>query len=654
MAEDEQDALVSLRRDLGKSGPSTSTQGCAEGSELSEANVNLQFMINGDADQNSGAYIARSSSALSTALSQRPTCETTAIFAKSGPTTMGIYVGAAIQKSSAVGLLDQFTSELAQNPRGRQVSAQLCGDGRQSSLVAGIFVDNGGNVSAVHEAIRKWSDASCITQFDQEEVMDGVKLGFVPIQSIPLAGARSRATKNEAHRTEARSLAVRAECKPVEVVPGDTCSTISKSCGITQEKLESYNPTEKLCDPGTIKAGEYLCCSEGTLPDFSPQPDSDGNCFAHTVASQETCYTLSQQFKTTVESIEESNKDTWGWVGCEGLQIDQTICLGRGRPPMPTIIDNAQCGPQKPGTQRPPDGKNLEELNPCPLNACCDSWAFCGTTAEFCTPAPADTGAPGATQPGKNGCFSNCGTDIVNNKEGPEEFVDLVYFEAWNLDRPCATLDVTDIPDRYTHIHFAFIDITTDFAVDPTKVKDQFDRFLDIKFAKRIISFGGWAFSTEHPTYQILRQAVSTEANRETLAKNVVDFVVSNGLDGVDFDWEYPGASDIPDIEPDDPRNGGPYLEFLTLVREKLPQDKSLAIAAPASFWYLRAFPINEIAKVVDYIVYMTYDLHGQWDYASWYSTYVGTIMVLLPLPTISITDRYDLLGLVAPKNRKG
>ena len=46
-----------------------------------------------------------------------------------------------------------------------------------------------------------------------------------------------------------------------------------------------------------------------------------------------------------------------------------------------------------------------------------------------------------------------------------------------------------------------------------------------------------------------------------------------------------------------------------------MPSDKTVSIAAPASFWYLKGFPIRDISKVVDYIVYMTYDLHGQWDY---------------------------------------
>jgi spore germination protein YaaH len=63
--------------------------------------------------------------------------------------------------------------------------------------------------------------------------------------------------------------------------------------------------------------------------------------------------------------------------------------------------------------------------------------------------------------------------------------------------------------------------------------------------------------------------------------------------------------------------DGEGYLRFLTALRTALDGKKSLSIAAPASYWYLQGFPIDKIAQVVDYIVYMTYDLHGQWDYGN-------------------------------------
>jgi len=48
-------------------------------------------------------------------------------------------------------------------------------------------------------------------------------------------------------------------------------------------------------------------------------------------------------------------------------------------------------------------------------------------------------------------------------------------------------------------------------------------------------------------------------------------------------------------------------------MRQKMPSGKTLSIAAPASYWYLKSFPINNMAKLLDYIVYMTYDLHGRY-----------------------------------------
>ncbi|KAL3952701.1 hypothetical protein ACCO45_012644 [Purpureocillium lilacinum] len=131
---------------------------------------------------------------------------------------------------------------------------------------------------------------------------------------------------------------------------------------------------------------------------------------------------------------------------------------------------------------------------------------------------------------------------------------------------------------------------------------------------KRIISFGGWDFSTLPGTFHILREAVKP-ANRDIFQKNLVAFVNEHNLDGVDLDWEYPGAPDIPDIPAGNPEDGLNYYKFLSIVKSSLGKSRSVSFAAPASYWYLKSFPIALMARSLDYIVYMTYDLHGQWDY---------------------------------------
>lgn len=181
-------------------------------------------------------------------------------------------------------------------------------------------------------------------------------------------------------------------------------------------------------------------------------------------------------------------------------------------------------------------------------------------------------------------------------------------------------MDVDEVTDPNTIIHFAFGWINEDFTVSVQDAEEQFKKFvkLDTKL-KKVISYGGWAFSNEHPTSHIIRRAVQPE-NRLAFATNVADFVKKHNLDGVDFDWEYPGADDIEGSDPGSSKDGDNYLEFLKLVKQHLPAGATASFAAPASYWYLRHFPIGEIAKVVDYIVYMTYDLHGQWDVGNKYA----------------------------------
>lgn len=135
-------------------------------------------------------------------------------------------------------------------------------------------------------------------------------------------------------------------------------------------------------------------------------------------------------------------------------------------------------------------------------------------------------------------------------------------------------------------------------------------------------------------------------ANRATLANNIANFVREHGLDGADIDWEYPAAPDLPDIPPADPIDGPNYLAFLRLLRAGLPTGKSLAIAAPASYWYLKGFPIREMGSVLDYIVYMTYDLHGQWDAGSRWSQ-DGCPSGMCLRSHVNMTETYNALVMV-------
>jgi chitinase len=112
------------------------------------------------------------------------------------------------------------------------------------------------------------------------------------------------------------------------------------------------------------------------------------------------------------------------------------------------------------------------------------------------------------------------------------------------LQRTCANMDISKVTDGgyYTHVHFAFANITTDWQVDVSGLKDQFDGLVKLTGIQRILSFGGWGFSTDPYTFNIFRTGV-LDGNRQKLAANIAKFIGDNGLDGVDFDWEYPGVS---------------------------------------------------------------------------------------------------------------
>ncbi|KAM5353884.1 hypothetical protein ACJ41O_000534 [Fusarium nematophilum] len=549
-------------------------------------------------------------------ITKKTSCGKTVLFSKAGSTIVGIYISADMGSVAGTAILERFEKAASQ---GTQIM-QACDINPMNPYTFGIFaVDKVGDFDLVRKNVQTWADGYCAAMPLTRPKDARIK---VNIPGGDLFMGSSNGTSSVSSAGLSTDLEARAECKTTKVIEDDTCTALSVRCNIRGADFVKYNPRTNLCS--TLKPGQFVCCSSGTLPDNTPVADKDGTCATHKIDIGDTCASVAAASSITVKDIEAYNKASWGWAGCNRLQLGQIICLSKGNTPMPSPVECVACGPQKPGTKKPSgsfDGWDLAKLNQCPLNSCCSGWGFCGTTDEFCTESPADTKAPGAFKINTNGCISNCGTDIVNNKSPPKEFNRIGYFQAYNPSRPCMHMDASEIEDNFkelTHVHFAFSGITADYDVNiPEDVKKQFDVFdkMDAPF-KKILSFGGWAESTDAATFQRYRDVVKPEY-RSVFAANIVKFLEKRkSFDGVDIDWEYPGATDQ-GIPAGDRTDGLYYHRFLSVLRNLLPSSKSLSIALPGSFWYLKPFPVDQMAKVLVYFVFMTYDLHGQWDYGN-------------------------------------
>ncbi|KAL4734583.1 glycoside hydrolase superfamily [Aspergillus similis] len=208
------------------------------------------------------------------------------------------------------------------------------------------------------------------------------------------------------------------------------------------------------------------------------------------------------------------------------------------------------------------------------------------------------SGNRGTAAKGENDCFSNSDTEVIVSYAAAETYLS-VYSEASDQNRSCLSLSVDQINTiAYTHIHFAFVTIKRNISLSVDGMEDQLSLLFDMTGIKRILSIGGWEFPTDTGTYMIFLDAI-TLTTRATPVSRIVDFLNDNDLDGVDFDWEYANEPGIPGI----PAGS-------TVRQDSIGDNPGLVLD-------LERFTIETIGFIVDYIVYMMYDLHGQWDYGN-------------------------------------
>jgi chitinase len=87
---------------------------------------------------------------------------------------------------------------------------------------------------------------------------------------------------------------------------------------------------------------------------------------------------------------------------------------------------------------------------------------------------------------------------------------------------------------------------------------------------------------------------------------NLMAFLRMYAFDGVDFDWEYPGAEDRGGA-PEDGVNFTQFLKELDEENKKQPVKYVVSYTAPTSFWYLRHFDLKSV-DYTDFVNVMSYE----------------------------------------------
>ncbi|KAI9458900.1 glycoside hydrolase [Lactarius psammicola] len=163
---------------------------------------------------------------------------------------------------------------------------------------------------------------------------------------------------------------------------------------------------------------------------------------------------------------------------------------------------------------------------------------------------------------------------------------------------------------KYSNIIYAFGVIG--LAESDKELLPQFVQAAHKNHVKAILSIGGWDGS------RYFSSAVATDANRTAFAQAVMKLVSTYGLDGVEFDWEFPNKPGI-GCNLDSVNDSANFLSFLQTLRN---QDgaKDLIISAAVSitpFVGPDNNPLTDVsgfAKVLNYIEVMNYDIWGPWS----------------------------------------
>lgn len=206
------------------------------------------------------------------------TCHSNVLLGYLNGTIVGLYAGEAINKASVQNVIQAAQKSLAEDAISG-FTAEICDPDHSSAHILGIVALAATDLASVQKTLRAWDNAECAGSAASARTVD-VLIKAEPFTLLNHTMSNSTASALPLYLNATghhlSSLVSRAACSVQGVVLGDNCETLAAKCGISLPAFKKYNPVEDMCTPTGLFEGMEVCCSEGSLPDRTKQPDKDG------------------------------------------------------------------------------------------------------------------------------------------------------------------------------------------------------------------------------------------------------------------------------------------------------------------------------------------------------------------------------------------
>jgi chitinase len=190
----------------------------------------------------------------------------------------------------------------------------------------------------------------------------------------------------------------------------------------------------------------------------------------------------------------------------------------------------------------------------------------------------------------------------------------LAYYAYWNSNYRSDKIQYS----KLTHICHAFAEPNADGTLyldpgPPALLEPALITNAHAAGVKVLISIGG-ASAPGQPPDSTFRAISQSAPLRTAFAANIAAFCATYGYDGVDIDWEMPGAMDPTNPGATDMANFDLLIQAIRTAFNSKNSAWLISIATSPDNWGAQWLDYPVLNNYVDFYNDMTYDMHGSWN----------------------------------------